>query len=164
MPPDGLEPPANGLGNRCSIHLSYGGCSAPFKHIQGLQPAQFHNLTSATVLARAHMDPRERARLRVRVNGNCRGDTIRGGILRHRLAGTPHHQREELQVNRERFQFVVLRSAVKLPVALSPSQVPRIRTDSATPEPLQTMWEALWISITTPRSYTKAVAELTAIG
>src|SRR5829696_6774741 len=25
MPPAGLEPAANGLGNRCSIHLSYGG-------------------------------------------------------------------------------------------------------------------------------------------
>jgi hypothetical protein len=29
VPLDGLEPPARGLGNRCSIHLSYRGMRSP---------------------------------------------------------------------------------------------------------------------------------------
>lgn len=33
MPPGGLEPPTKGLGNLCSIHLSYGGTGRRFYNL-----------------------------------------------------------------------------------------------------------------------------------
>lgn len=35
MPPGGLEPPTKGLGNLCSIHLSYGGTRPKYNRREG---------------------------------------------------------------------------------------------------------------------------------
>jgi hypothetical protein len=56
VPLDGLEPPARGLGNRCSIHLSYRGMSQ-IVHGLWLKDAEYATANAAPSFASSPLEP-----------------------------------------------------------------------------------------------------------
>ena len=94
MPPRGIEPPANGLGNRCSIHLSYGGQVVPEKLNRSTASAKRRSARGGISGRKTGVSPTTSppcSRLRPRARSNAvrsrgvRTDCAHGGRSRSRV-------------------------------------------------------------------------------